>query len=369
MKKLFFICSLVLALIMIASSVVHANGAFPWVSDKEDGRQVKVAQVPLPWQFWAILPDGTVIDKIRISPTWLVPPPGLPPGEGPIFVRRQFAVITTPTIPLAELLWGDAPDSNSPTTGPLPGKPIQWTPADSDWVEVAAGQDLDLEIMPPMTAMPDQWEVLVAYEVAVPVTDPSGGSAKEITGRFINEAEVKLLQPTPIPPPPIPPPPVPQIVQVFCNFDLHNNTQIVGINNFELDFANLVFKPQDVLWAIGFIKAHGIPPVPLPQPIPWGANQGSPLVVRPINNGTGTEVKWIQEDKPLVWCDWVHFGLSFNFNWQPNQPNLPITVQGYWTTYWVPPVPELPAVALLTLGLAGIAAFIVVRSKKQTKAA
>ena len=40
MKKLFFICSLVLALIMIASSVVHANGAFPWVSDKEDGRLV-----------------------------------------------------------------------------------------------------------------------------------------------------------------------------------------------------------------------------------------------------------------------------------------------------------------------------------------
>ncbi|MFC1861351.1 hypothetical protein ACFLYL_03675, partial [Chloroflexota bacterium] len=52
--------------------------------------QIKVAQVPFPWQFWAVDDAGNVIDRIRISPTWLNPPPGQPAGDGSIFVRRWF---------------------------------------------------------------------------------------------------------------------------------------------------------------------------------------------------------------------------------------------------------------------------------------
>ena len=298
---------LVLLVLLLVSSVPLGALAqeFPYVTGTSDLIQVKVAQVPIPWQFWAVDPgSGNVIDSIRISPTWLNPPLGQPAGTGDIFVKRQYAT-TDELVPLEDLLWGDSPGP----LGPVPG--LQWATIDEDWVQVVVGQDLTVPIIPPSNG----GAVLVAYEVK---TDVVGGGA---IARFINEAMVA---------PPNPLQPLPQIIQILVNFDIHNNTGYDDITNFELDFANLAFKPEDVIAALGFVKAHGNPPVPYNPPIiEWGANKNSPLVVRPINNGTGTEVKWIQTDRPLVTCEWLHVGLVFNGNWVNNGI---ATVQGYWTT-------------------------------------
>jgi hypothetical protein len=341
MKRLVALFMILVLLLLICSSLIYASG-FPYVTDKADIIQVKVAQVPIPWQFWAFDPaTGNVIDRIRISPTWLNPPGGLPPGSGNILVRRQYTS-TTNLVPLEDMVWG---------TKPVPGRTdLSWTTVDSDWVQVVLNQDLELNIQPPSQG----GAVLVAYEVK---TDEQGGGGGGGGGgavaRFINEATV-----------PQPPAGAPKdIVQILVNFDVHNDTNYDNITNFELDFANLSFTKDDVMGAIGFVKAHGIPPVDLNPVIPWGANPKSYLVVRPINNGTGTEVKWVQADRPLVYCDWLHVGLVFNYN--ANWNNVNSTVQGYWTTTSpvVPPVPELPAGALLGLGLFGGLIFLIMKKK------
>ncbi len=118
------------------------------------------------------------------------------------------------------------------------------------------------------------------------------------------------------------------IVEVMVNFDVHNASG-QEVTNFELDFLGLDFGCDDVLWALGFVVLTGEP---------WGANEQNPLIVRPIVVGgvTGTEVKWIQPERPLAHCEWLHVGLSFSLAFDST---LNATVQGYWTIIVPCPVP------------------------------
>jgi hypothetical protein len=288
-----------------------AQEPFPYCTDTPEYCQKKVAQVPIPWQFWGIVTDPdtgitTVTDRIRISPTWLNPPPGQPAGEGGVFVQRQFAVASAP-MPLEGLVWDFI--TNTP---PLD---LEWEVVDEVPKEVMTDEDLVLEI----PLFEPAGAVLVAYEVRVADAD--------VVGNFINEAVLESKSPT-------------EIVEIRVNFDIHNDTGL-DVTNFELNFLGLDFECDDVEGAVGFIAAEGIPPVPVIPPVIWGANPENPLVVRPIPGGT--EVKWIQPDRPLHDCEWLHVGLAFDctgfdcFN-NPPDPLLRATVQGYWTV--IEPCPE-----------------------------
>ena len=302
MKKLIAIV-LAVTLVAVGSGVAlgQDDESFPYCTDTPQYTQVKVAQVPIPWQFWAIETDPTgvttVIDRIRISPTWLEPPDGQPAGEGPVFIRRQAARLLGAgnMIPLEELVWDF--ENNTPAPD------LDWAVVDDDPVEVPVGEDVVLEI--PVT--PEVGAVLVAYEVYKESAPGSGVLAAEPDGHFINEAILESESPR-------------AIVQILVNFDIHNGTGRDDITNFELDFLGLEFGCEDVIWALGFV-------VPDPTEL-WGANEDNPLVVRPITGGT--EVKWVQPDRPLSDCEWLHLGLMFNYS-GGFVDNINATVQGYWT--------------------------------------
>ena len=84
-KGLYAAIPFILALVLAFSLPASAQPAPVSCTDEPEYDQLKVAQVPMPWQFWAIEfdPDDptvppTLVDRIRISPTWLNPPPGQP---------------------------------------------------------------------------------------------------------------------------------------------------------------------------------------------------------------------------------------------------------------------------------------------------
>ncbi len=293
MKKLI---AIVVAVTLVAVGSGVALAAFPYVTATPQYPQVKVAQVPIPWQFWAIEPGlepGTsiVTDLIRISPTWLSPPGDQPPGEGAVFISRQFVVVPE-EIPLLELVWG---------SGPVPSRPdLEWELVDPDPIEVPVGEDVEL----PILVTPDDGAVLVAYEVTT--------EAGDVEGHFINEAILESSSPR-------------EIVRILVNFDIHNGTGRDDITNFELDFLGLEFSCEDIVDALGFV-------VPDPTQL-WGANEDNPLVVRHIPGGT--EVKWVEPDRPLANCEWLHVGLMFNYS-GGFVDNINATVQGYWTVLGVP---------------------------------
>ncbi|MFC1968213.1 hypothetical protein ACFLVX_02330 [Chloroflexota bacterium] len=289
------------------------------VTDIPEYGQIKVAQVPLPFQFWAVktetLPDGTiitnVIDRIRISPTWLQPPRGLPPGQGPVLVRRQFAQSPVP-IDLQDLVWDF--DRNIPLPQ-LPWQPVPEDQPDGSEVPTPPG-----ELLLPIEDPPENGAVLVAYEVM--------GGGGDVVGHFINEAILETSSPS-------------EIVEVRVNFDLRNDLDI-PVTNFELEFLGIQFSCKDIKDAVGFVV--GTDPVE-----PWGANAKHPLIVRHITrtidrpDGTtkiveGTEVKWVQRDRPLQPGEVFHGGLAFRLpaliagSIPPGDPEgVNITVQGYWT--------------------------------------
>jgi hypothetical protein len=313
-KNVYLTMSIIILLVFgicgLSFAQVPPPPAFPFCTDTPKHCQTKVAQVPIPWQFWGIETDPmtgltNVIDRIRISPTWLNPPPGQPPGQGPVFVRRWVATAPEP-MPLPELVWDF--DRNMPP--PLPQMPDLnggWQIVDPQPVEVMVGEDLELNI--PVNEM--EGAVFVAYEVvAEGMNNLINGP--EVVGHFINEAVLERASPA-------------TIVRIMVNFDIHNGTGI-DVTNFELDFHGLDFQCEDVENALGFVVSDGSI---------WGANEENPLVVRPIPGGT--EVKWIQPNRPLATCEWLHVGLVFDctnfdcFN-NPADPALQATVQGYWTT-------------------------------------
>jgi hypothetical protein len=201
--------------------------------------------------------------------------------------------------PLPELVWDFA--------GDMPRPPVAWRPIDPpEGTVLTADQDLEAEIPVSET---DQ-AALVAYEILLD---------GEVVAHSLNQAVLESQSPQ-------------AIVQIMVNFDLHNTTPF-PVTNLELDFLGLDFGCESVLDAMGFVAGIGIPPAPLPGE-PWGANPDHPLVVRPIPGGT--EVKWIQPDRPLVLCEWVHGGLVLDctgfdcFN-NPADPELRASVQAYWT--------------------------------------
>ncbi|MFC1861384.1 hypothetical protein ACFLYL_03840 [Chloroflexota bacterium] len=322
MRKIF---TIILAPVLILSLLaIPAVAGPPWVTDKAEYGQIKVAQVPLPWQFWAVTTDEatgitTVTDKIRISPTWVTGPPPLPPGApvmGEILVRRQWATLSNtdadgnPTpIPLEALVW--EPGGTTPG-GPLPKRPdINWE-LDSDWqlfTQTGMPPDSFFDVTVDILLPDDHNVVLVAYEVG---TRQDTTLEPEIQGHFINEAFIQRSDDNL----------EAQIVQVFVNFDVQNNWG-AGVTDFELDFAGLKIKPDDITWALGYVKGTNEP---------WGANGENPLVVRPIPGGT--EIKWVEPCRPLALGEIIHLGLSFKLDpWitGTNAAGINATVQGYWT--------------------------------------
>ncbi|MBI5787621.1 MAG: VWA domain-containing protein [Candidatus Schekmanbacteria bacterium] len=279
---------------------------FPFCTNMPKLCEKRVAQVPIPWQFWGIVPNPTgggsiVTDRIRLSPTWLKPLPGDPGGAGPVYVQR-WAAVARDVFPLEKLVWDFRQDR--------PGLSLDWHLIDDKPVEVDSFFDITFEIQVSSVNK----AVLVAYKVF---------QGEEVVGHFINEA---ILQ--------VPPASSAQnIVEILINFDVHNDTGY-DVTNFELDFHGLNFGCGDVKWATGFISGQGQPPAPVPYE-PWGTNEKNDLVVRPLPTG-GAEVKWIEPERPLKTCEWLHVGLVFScndfdcFN-NPDNSNLRATVQGYWT--------------------------------------
>jgi len=275
--------------------------------------QIKEAQAPLPWQFWAyvINDDGTItiIDRIRISPTWEKPPqiPPGPPGSGPILVKRWYALSRLP-IPLEVLQWEFK--GNEPRPEPPQLDDLKWVQVDDEPVKLSPKKDEELHIT---FGDGEHGAVLVAYQVL--------NGEREVLGHFLNEA---VLEPQPRNKK------VSPIAEVRVNFDIHNKTKL-EVTNFELDFQGLEFTCADITGAVGFKVG---------EKTPWGANPQNPLIVRPIEftlaDGTkvnGTDVKWVEPCNPIVFCEWLHVGLSFRLReWIES---VDATVQGYWTT--IPP--------------------------------
>lgn len=330
MKKWLYLSIVLVPLLILGALIPVFAQDQPPVSctDTPEYCQVKVAQVPIPWQFWGVevivQNDGTavtnIIDRIRISPTWLNPTAGQPVGEGDVFVSRRFAVVpaTVGVIPLNELVWDFENDT------PIPAHPdLDWQrPLEEErlleqglppFIKVTANEDLVL----PINVSADNSAVLVVYEVMADAT----GAPSPVVGHFMNEA---VLAPT-VNPGPLDP--VVQIVEGLVNFDVHNNTQF-EVTNFELDFLGIDFTCHNVTSALGSVV--GTDPLEL-----WGANENNPLVVRPIEGGT--EVKWVQPDRPLKHCEWLHGGLSFTLQdlidgeVVVDGTAVNVTVQGYWT--------------------------------------
>jgi hypothetical protein len=325
MNKWLYLSLAVVALLVLGISFpVLAQPIVPCTGAAEYG-QVKVAQVPIPWQFWATVTNATTgvttaIDRIRISPTWLNPPVGQPAGQGTVFVRRQVARSPV-AIPLEQLVWG--PDG--PVPEPFPGGKLEWQLVDTLPMPVEEGKDLEL----PIELASWEGAVLVAYEV---MNDALGEGPPVL--HSINEAVLEGDSPK-------------AIVQVMVNFDVQNNTG-GEVTNFELDFLGIDFSCRDIPWALGFVKGTGEL---------WGANEDSPLVVRPINGGT--EVKWVQRDRALRNSEWLHCGLMFRLGdlVDGDVGGVGATVQGYWTII-VPPSHPVPTVSQwgaigMTIALAG----------------
>jgi hypothetical protein len=125
-------------------------------------RHVKVAQIPVPWQFW-LAPGGPFIrDVVQLSDTF----------TEPVLIRRDFAVVNS-VVPLDDLNWGLV---------------ATWETGDPNPVLLQPGFQAGLDI--PVDRTTDA-AVLVRYEVTL-------ASTGTLVTRFVNEAilecPVKNLQ-------------------------------------------------------------------------------------------------------------------------------------------------------------------------------
>ncbi len=114
-------------------------------------REVKVSQIPVPWQFWLVPPGNFIRDVVQLSDTF----------DRAVTIRRDFALTVDP-VPLDLLNWD---------------LPAPWQPGDPSPITLSPGFQADLDI-------PVDWRrwggVLVRYEVTL----PDGMTPV----RFVNEA-------------------------------------------------------------------------------------------------------------------------------------------------------------------------------------
>lgn len=113
-------------------------------------REVKVRQIPIPWQFWVLPPGPFVRDVVQLSDLY--------PDQ--VWIRREYALAETP-VPLDLLNWDLAANWQ-----PDPAGPILLDPGDQ--------ADLDIPVNP------DDAAVLVRYAVSIPTDAP--------VVRFVNQA-------------------------------------------------------------------------------------------------------------------------------------------------------------------------------------
>jgi hypothetical protein len=223
-------------------------------------KEVKVKAIPVPWQKWRMEVNG-VTDIIFFDP------PGMPFDA--VALVRDFVVLDY-EIPLDDLTWVG-------TEG------LNWTPVDDPKNPYILNLNEEVELFIPVTA--DDTAVLVRYSVAWANT-PS-----IIEAHFVNEAVLESRSP-------------PVIVGWLSNFDVHNDYNET-INNFELEFYGNI-TPSDIL----YVYDPPGPPILFPGWLgpTWYNGWGAPPVINSIPGGI--EIKWVDLDHPVPYCEWIHFGVS-----------------------------------------------------------
>jgi hypothetical protein len=222
----------------------------------------KVAQIPVPFQWWIVGPEGEMIDVLAFSETY---------DQGPVYIFREWAVSDFP-IPLEELQYDTTP--------------VQWNFGDD--FEMFPGEVRTL----PIPIGPETAATLVRYTVTR-LEPPLKGGVQPVT-RFVTEA---VLEPG-----------RQFITSVLVNFDLHNDLPGTAFDNFELDFFGDWLDPDMVVWWYDDDEAE--PPIipawgvdPLVRPFPPDYFPGMP---------PGIEVTWIDKFDPFEFCEMHHFGLEFD---------------------------------------------------------
>jgi len=226
-------------------------------------RHLKIVELPLPWQVWEPMP-GTVMDIIQLAPEF----PEL------VMIQREFAVAPI-WLPLEELNW----DNTSAQ--------LDWQLIDSDPVPLPPGGRIDFPIPFPG----GEAGLYMRYTVAL------ASNPENVLVRVINEAEV------------IGPPDRPEIFGSLSNFDVHNDTG-KPVHDLELELEGVT--PQDVYqWYTG--------------PDAWGLGPDGAPAIDFLPDGSGTQLHWVDEWKPLDYCQWRHFGVRLNpWAW-------PLRVSLHWT--------------------------------------
>ncbi len=223
-------------------------------------KEVKVKTIPVPWQKWRMEVNG-VTDIIFFDP------PGMP-FDAVALVRD--VVVLDYEIPLDDLTWVG-------TEG------LNWTYVDNPKIPYILNLNEEVELFIPTTE--DDRAVLVRYSVAW------ANTPTVIEAHFVNEAILESRSPQ-------------RIVGWLTNFDVHNDYN-ESINNFELEFYGNI-TPSDILYVYD-------PPGP-PMLYPgwlgptWYGGWGAPPLINPIPGGI--EIKWVDLDHPVQYCEWIHFGVS-----------------------------------------------------------
>lgn len=263
---------------------VHVNPALPPTQVRAWWTKViKQEQIPVPFQWWWLSPDGFVVDWLTLSPTY-------PRSVG---IRRDWAISPEP-LPLDQLQYDSTP--------------VPWVPFDT--FILSPGQFNDALRIPMEPG-------IRGYLVRYAVIDLQTGS--EVT-RFVTEM---ALQPDR------------SIGPVFVNFDLHQWNPNAVYDNVELDLFGDWLDPY-VVWD-WYAREQG-PGIPA-----WGV----PPLVRAFPAGmfpqmpqrSGVEVTWVDKFEPFRYCHTYHFGLTLDPRAMGPLPFDWTWVQAYWTNVVKMPVP------------------------------
>jgi hypothetical protein len=209
----------------------------------------KVMEIPAPVQFWQQFVGGVTDIIVFGDPT---PSPTETPEEA--LIVRDYVVLPY-EIPLEELTWEGTEN-------------LDWIPIDdpADPRVVHPGEVVTYDI--PTTE--EDEGVLVRYTVNW-MNDPTGVA---VQARFVNEALLESHSP--------------QVIRgQLMNFDVHN-CYTEPVDNFELELYGI--SPWDI--------------------VDWFPGWGTPPHIIWLPDGTGTEVLWMDRNRPIPPCQWVHFGLN-----------------------------------------------------------